>query len=843
MRTRLLHRVTRCLAAAAISGAALTVAAPASAVQFDFEFKPALIPSFETADGQVMLALARSAAKRWEPVLTQSDVIHVKLFWEDYTDGTLGFTNAWNNISMDADLSDNVCSFGPCGGAWFFDPTPDDDSEFAMQQVLFGQLSAPLQQAWFTGTPPSLLEVGFGGAAKPNGPASGLLDIVSVMIHELGHAVALDNWGYDYDIHPDLIGDIGGVALIDDDLQGHIAGSDVNGAPVPSAQNVCMTPSTQSGFRWVPGAAVYMAATDELSGAPRLRLPRADFLGNANVAITPDWGIRLNWEGGEVPDASTEAFVRGTSTVKRASGVAKTLTIGTFAAVSTDDNALQINGPPQPWDGPAATTIDGGTMTLGPTAAGSLRTTTLAIQPAGMFDTHGGQGGASDLTSIAAGGTLVVRAVAGNPALAGFDTQSLASAGNIELGDGFMTVAGQLASSGLLRGHGTLEVGGLLNDGTLMTKGGALRIGPSKAIDLDGKDKGVGATGTVEVCDGDLLVDGAFTDDFDGQLAICPGQAFDYHGASLRLGPSGSVLFSGGSQPALMMGAEASLDGMVTVWSADATIEADYIGTSATTDVAVSPGASLELSGGIHYCGGKIHGGGALRQTGEAFVDCDTLLDVQNVDLTGFGTTKTHVADKTLLRVDTGALGNYGAGFGGGLELAAGSTFTVNMSPQGPWAVTTNGVISVGDQAAVTGSSVVSHGAVAGVPGGLGSFFVQSFDNEAFLAPGGVTGVGAFYFSHDLTQGSSGTLDVDIADLKTFDSLTAKAVCTIDGVVEARLLGGYVPKSGDAFDIATCELVVLAATAVATGPALTGEDVWQLRTVGNVLQLFVAPLP
>jgi hypothetical protein len=855
MRTHFARRSARYLAAAALSSAALSVTAPASALQLVFHFDPSFIPPFETPDGKVMMKFATAAAKRWEQVLPQAEVKHVDLSWTKFTDGTLGFTNVWNNISIDADLSDNICPAraatpkspavpsGPCPGTWFFDPTPDEDSEFNLRQVLFGQLPAPLQKAWFGGSPPSLLEVGYGGPALGS-PANGGTDLLSVLVHEIGHVIGMDNWGQDYDLDPGFLGGVGGVSLIRGDGEGHLDGHDADGNDVPASQLVCMTPSSPQGFRWLPGAAVYAAVTTNIPGAPELILPRVDFLGNASFPGLQLWGNALGWEGGRVPGDTTETFVRGAAAVRGAGGVASTLNIGGSATVSTDDRQLLVVGVPQPIDGPAATTVDtGGTLELGPTAAGTLSTHTLAIQPFGVLTTNGGVGLAVDSTTIAANGVLVVRAVDGSPSKPAFQTERLDSVGEVSMGGGVLVTTGRLANAGLVQGNGVIAADGLVNNGLLRTLGGPLSLGPTVALDLDGDDEKGSAPGKVEVCNGDLSIDAVYTDDFDGRFDICPGNKADLGKDLWRLGAFGELAFASGSQDAVIDGNAAELHGLVTTRAQHAILQIQGVYADADATFEIFSGATLEMAGETTYCGSQISGAGTLRQTGEASFVCDTKMSLGAIELGGLGGTKTQVADGVSLALETGAMGANGGGYDGSLLLGEESQLTVSMHPQTSWSVAAGGLIVLGSGAVVGGSSLDNHGTLLGSSSAKGVFAVPLLDNQGTLAPGGLSGLGAFYAMENFQQGAAGTLDIDIAGLKSHDSLTANGLCTLDGHVEAHLLGGYVPQKGDTFDVVSCEQVVIAPSAKAHGSPLTGENVWQLQKAGNVVQLFVGPLP
>ncbi len=67
---------------------------------------------------------------------------------------------------------------------WFWDPTPFEDEEFSMSPKLFRDAHPAEQAEAFDGDVPEILEVGF------NGPGPGA-DVLTVLLHEIGHAIGL----------------------------------------------------------------------------------------------------------------------------------------------------------------------------------------------------------------------------------------------------------------------------------------------------------------------------------------------------------------------------------------------------------------------------------------------------------------------------------------------------------------------------------------------------------------------------------------------------------------------------------------------------------------------------
>ena len=78
---------------------------------------------------------------------------------------------------------------------WFFDPTPMDHTEFDMTMTHFEDLSPDEQTNRFDESPPSRLEVAYGGPAFLTAPADARNnhDALSVALHEMAHALGLSS--------------------------------------------------------------------------------------------------------------------------------------------------------------------------------------------------------------------------------------------------------------------------------------------------------------------------------------------------------------------------------------------------------------------------------------------------------------------------------------------------------------------------------------------------------------------------------------------------------------------------------------------------------------------------
>ena len=71
---------------------------------------------------------------------------------------------------------------------WFWDSTPFDDEEFDMSPKLFRDAHPTEQNEAFNGDVPEIFEIGYNGRADEDDPDP---DLLTVLLHEIGHAIGL----------------------------------------------------------------------------------------------------------------------------------------------------------------------------------------------------------------------------------------------------------------------------------------------------------------------------------------------------------------------------------------------------------------------------------------------------------------------------------------------------------------------------------------------------------------------------------------------------------------------------------------------------------------------------
>ncbi len=575
----------------------LAFAAPAAALSINliFDSDATDTPSFDP-DGTSLTVILRAAADRWEDIIQDSGTLDINYYYDNLSGGTLA-SHTNQNTSGGKPTEAKIRFDTILDGAernWYFDPTPDNHSEYDLSQTLYRDLDTTDQADWFNGSPPDLLEVGYRGDLSATAPtaATGAYDLFSTAIHELGHAVGLTSnvaaseiSDGDYDVASNLVG--GATMAIEGDT--HI-----------DARIALMCSGCGSiDVRRMPSATdIFAAAT--ASGWTDIDLPRQDFLTGDN------WNTDGNWEGNQVPGSADDAWVRHGGNVNlSANGRVENLTVAEGSFIFTGGHKLTV-------DDDLIIGDDGGTV-----------------------------GGVSVLDSA---GELDVQAL------------RILDNGYVALLNGGLVdaVTFTIEDGGSLNAAGTIDVASQLNNhGTISTwaSGGLTLTTTSSAAvwDLDGS-----GAGKVNVSLGDLHVTGELLDAFDGEMTV--GKTLlgvVGHTATFvdgwELGTGGDLtMYGDDDDPAQIAGGTFIVAGDVEVngvgqFQADVTFES-------TTDITLTDADDvLSLYGATTYDGGDYIGDGKLVQNGDAIVSGDTTIDVATFDMDGTsGTSALTITGATL---------------------------------------------------------------------------------------------------------------------------------------------------------------------------------------------------
>jgi hypothetical protein len=219
------------------------------------------------------------------------------------------------------------------------------------------------------------------------------IDLFSVVLHEMGHALGLNELSTsetsdgDYDVDADFVyGNTMAINTYSSSNKDHIY-----------ASNALMNPYTYFSRRTLPSAADVFAMASA-AGWTTIDLPRKDAWAGG------DWNTARNWEGNRLPDSEDEVWVRHGGTTKLSgAGEAGKLVIDKASTVNTGAYALSVTDTAQVTGGSKLivgsggifsakylTVINASTLQLaGGTVAGNADDSLLTISEASSMTGNG----------------------------------------------------------------------------------------------------------------------------------------------------------------------------------------------------------------------------------------------------------------------------------------------------------------------------------------------------------------------------------------------------------------------------------------------------------------------
>ena len=710
-----------------------TATSPVTAIDIVLNFDAAQSESnsFDPT-GALLQPLFQHAEQFYQSVFQDTaanTTLTITYWYQDLSDNTIGihdlvtettFLGTLPNREITANIK--IDTHSGSGGAernWFIDTTPNDDEEYDMQQTLWRDLTAAQQTDLFNfGTDiPDTFETGYSGNAITGSGAEGATDMLSVVLHEVGHALGMsasnnatvaETGDNDYDFNPDFVfGKTLAVEIADGGNNAHLDSSGLfimDPSPAPSGTR--RRPSHTDLFA--------MAAGHSYTS---LDVPRREFYrpgGGGN------WNNSANWSGDEVPESGDDVYVRDNRPAASgnlptanltANGSAANLTVAEGGNVDTEEFRLDVGG-----------------------------TITVTDQDSDLFIRNGGEAEAATLNVT---NQAEVRPEAGGL----IDVDQL-----------------NISDESLLEGAGEVNVQTELeNDGTITASEGTLTLTTTNrrgVFDLDGyffSGVIIGIAtepGKVNATGGDIVVDGQLTDGFNGTMTVSSTRSItfqnDWELSAFTLGATsngtlnltegtiagpGTMTAEGilnvsaaaeksisyinspvvfGSQVSVNVepGAELEINGTATVDGGTYNVDDDglldfdgtlSIGSATFNDVGTAATSDVRFDGITTYTGGTITTTVPLLQKADATVSGNTVINGGLFNLDGNGSTAITLNSDLTLNVD--AIESGGVNFDGTLNIN-GSSSKLTVNTVSPWIM--NGTL------AITTSSTVTSPAISG---------------------------------------------------------------------------------------------------------------------------------
>lgn len=535
-------------------------------------------------NGTKLKNLAQYVADVYEDMIEDAHAMEFLIRYEvvSFTNGQFSHLEPNNatNRSTQGRVRINPTPSNDPNNKFYYDLTPDNDSEYDMQQKLFRDLSNLQQTNRFNGNTPEVFEAGYRGEVAAGAPmlAQDATDLLTILFHEMGHGLGLisslsdlfdpngpdETDDGDFDVNTNFVnGNVMALNVRDTDTgnnRAHVFGS--------SPENFAIMSGNSQNARRRPSATDLFAMAS-VAGWTNLDLRRQDFLGGG------DWNTAGNWMGNQVPGSADAAFVRhgGTVTLSNNDLVASLLVDGD-SRVKTDSHALSADD-----------------VTIQRTVGVSV--SAIEVNSLGLLS--------ADVITIGDNGLLFVE-------------EGTVESREISIADG-----------GQLRGYGTVNLNNavslLSNDGTIAATNAVQDLVITSSIDnipldLDGVDE----NGTLEALQGSLRFDTGLFDVFNSLASVGIARELEFGGGA-TIGNGGSVELLGNAN------ATATLSGLVIFVSQGGSIVANDRGT-VTAALILQTGsqvgaplgtAHLDLNGQTTLNGGQITGSGLVIQNGPLF--------------------------------------------------------------------------------------------------------------------------------------------------------------------------------------------------------------------------------
>jgi len=291
------------------------------AVTFDLDYDdhPGDEPSWDP-DGSRLTTIVEAAAEVWSDIIKGGFEIRVQYQYENIDPPASALSLLWVNHGYDTNGNgvndtwvDRVYNarirVDPRNSYWFVDPTPLINEEFDQlnpNQLLYREMDPAEQALAYDGSPPDLLEAAYYLEPNPGGPAAGMRDMFTVILHEFGHAIGYNDPANDVDspyrLERHMVWD-------------HSVFAHSERGQGDQNDNHIDTPHALMSYNTVGENRYFPSATDVLVPAKfchwtAIDMPRKDFV-DVDPASSPNyWSRPRYWTGDRVPDAEDQVWIR-----------------------------------------------------------------------------------------------------------------------------------------------------------------------------------------------------------------------------------------------------------------------------------------------------------------------------------------------------------------------------------------------------------------------------------------------------------------------------------------------------------------------------------------------------
>ncbi|HKI36899.1 MAG TPA: autotransporter-associated beta strand repeat-containing protein [Gemmataceae bacterium] len=566
-------------------------------------------------------------------------------------------------------------------------------------------------------------------------------------------------------------------------------------------------------------------ATSNGGGSPPSLPPHTDIWTGAGA--NDNWTNPLNWSAHVAPTPGDTLYFPAAPTATASNNNYTPCT--TFASIIIAGIGYKITGNAVTLQNGLTAGNGSGPNTVALPLAFSASEIITAANPGATLVVSGSLNNDGNLLTVDAVGNVLFNgpsitgsgglAVEGNGTCTLADTAPDTYTGPTQVHSGTLAIA----NAGALSSATTVDAGA-----TLQLVGG-LTISAADSLTLNGF--GVNGAGALQAVSGNDTWNGTISLASTTAIATSAGTTLTI-GASptsaettqgVINGPYTSNLYYEGSGTVVLAGADSYLGyttvagGILALDNLNALTGAPYYGGRGTS---VDAGATLQLWAAGTYAldplglnGSGVGGMGALENmTGNNTWQGPIRLNGNTTMASAAGstlTTKAEIGNEGYL-LTVNAVGNVDfAGFilgAGGLTKNGPCTLTFSNPAPNLYAGAT--VINAGTLllakaagvSAITGAGVTIDAAATLAGSGT---IDANVTNYGLVSPGGAGATGTLTINGNYTQMGSGNLDIGLASTTAIDQLMISGLATLAGTLNVSLLNGFVPKSGDSFEIMT----------------------------------------